>query len=178
MKHFFTFFLLNFSYMALMDPTDVFQLLKSGYMYIPAFKKSYKPPLYCLDETLLDGDSSLITTPPTSSTTSVVRQPVVLLCVEDGRQFTPRVASHVDGIMYPLISACLLISAGFLAITVLVYFITPEGWNLHGETLQCHVGSLSVGYVFLFSARVVTKQQLAIAVCKAIGENLKGNYGS
>jgi type II secretory pathway component PulF len=69
--------------------------------------------------------------------------------------------------LYPLF---LLISATFLALTLLAFFLVPQMRNLHGKSIACQSGTLMIAFISFAAAYLRGFINISETTCKAFGK--------
>ncbi|CAD7002681.1 unnamed protein product [Ceratitis capitata] len=65
-------------------------------------------------------------------------------------------------------TTCMMISAPFLYLTILIYWVVPKLWNLHSKCLICYLLSLAIGTTLIVVINMSTSEY-PIAVCATMG---------
>ncbi|KAK7027385.1 hypothetical protein SK128_013599 [Halocaridina rubra] len=117
---------------------DVFSLLQNGYLHSPGFPEPIPPTKYCL-ESFED------------QAHQIRMYPYVCFPPEENP-----ICTYVQTYFYPIL---LIISAGFLAVTLVVYLSVPElHATVNGKCIISNVTAHLVAYLSLFTLQIISSE--------------------
>jgi hypothetical protein len=77
----------------------------------------------------------------------------------------------VTNLKFKIYPAFFIMSAVFLLLTLIAFFVTPEHNTVHGRSVVCQSGSLLIVYVCM-TINYLTGETSNDQVCIIVGENL------